>query len=452
MASTTATACVQPRAASVARTRRRRRPRPATRRRVTADANASETSSASSSSSASAFPVFRKMEGRWEDAVRYVHATMETTPKIRLTGTREIRVADDGTVSLRSKTTFPGGKVLELAFAGERVDEAFGLKNVVKFVRTPLEREAEPVEGYYPIVLLASEHPAEEDHGSFDVVVVREVLAETGRTLLSECITLIDKEGGGTEASHVAQEVNEDGSLGGVQLWRSVLRAPEVETLSPARPRTVSSAADAMEEEDAAARRARLKAMRADADAAAASTSGAGDPSIAARKSSLPGPSLDDVPWGGGPTTTHPPRQLKSAPGPPYPPPPAAAAAFGGFANARPPPPPPPPTTTGGAHFAGWGGGGRGGGRRGAKAPRLDDGGRGGRGGDGDAHAYYKKSMVEDPWRHLEGRVAAAPPPPPPPQQQRQRRHPAPPPPPPPPARLIAGNKHRLFESLDLED
>ena len=36
--------------------------------------------------------------------------------------------------------------------------------------------------------------------------------------------------------------------------------------VSPARPRTVSSAADAMEAEDAAARRARLKAMRADAD------------------------------------------------------------------------------------------------------------------------------------------------------------------------------------------
>ena len=36
--------------------------------------------------------------------------------------------------------------------------------------------------------------------------------------------------------------------------------------VSPARPRTVSSAADAMKEEDAAARRARLKAMRADAD------------------------------------------------------------------------------------------------------------------------------------------------------------------------------------------
>ena len=71
----------------------------------------------------------------------------------------QIRVADDGTVSLRSKTTFPGGKVLELAFAGERVDEAFGLKNVVKFVRTPLEREAEPVEGYYPIVLLVSKAP-----------------------------------------------------------------------------------------------------------------------------------------------------------------------------------------------------------------------------------------------------------------------------------------------------
>jgi hypothetical protein len=33
------------------------------------------------------------------------------------------------------------------------------LKNVVKFVRTPLEREAEPVEGYYPIVLLVSKAP-----------------------------------------------------------------------------------------------------------------------------------------------------------------------------------------------------------------------------------------------------------------------------------------------------
>lgn len=37
------------------------------------------------------FPVFDKMVGHWEDSVRYVHATMEETPRIKLTGTREVR-------------------------------------------------------------------------------------------------------------------------------------------------------------------------------------------------------------------------------------------------------------------------------------------------------------------------------------------------------------------------
>ena len=41
---------------------------------------------------------------------------------------------------------------------------------------------------------------------------------EPGRVLLSETITLMD---GAELAGHTAQELQEDGSLGGVQLWRS---------------------------------------------------------------------------------------------------------------------------------------------------------------------------------------------------------------------------------------
>lgn len=100
-------------------------------------------------------------------------------------------------------------------------------------------------EGHYRA---ASEHPALDDQPGYDAVVVREVLAETGRVLLSETITLLPgrgwddntaatsrSEGGdagegaaaapacpsASEAVHSAQEVQEDGSLGGVQLWRS---------------------------------------------------------------------------------------------------------------------------------------------------------------------------------------------------------------------------------------
>ena len=64
------------------------------------------------------------------------------------------------------------------------------------------------------------------------------MLAATGRVLLSETITLLPPadNGGGAgagagggeglvgsmlEAVHSCQEVKEDGSLGGVQLWRS---------------------------------------------------------------------------------------------------------------------------------------------------------------------------------------------------------------------------------------
>lgn len=116
---------------------------------------------------------------------------------------------------------FPNGKTLELSFVGARVSEAFGLKDVVKFERVPLDGEEAAPPGYYPIVLLASEHPVLKDQPSFDTVVVREVLLETGRVLLSETITLLPSNTGEMEAIHAAQEVKEDGSLGGVQLWRS---------------------------------------------------------------------------------------------------------------------------------------------------------------------------------------------------------------------------------------
>lgn len=140
---------------------------------------------------------------------------------------RQVGVTPDGAaVTLRTSTVFPNGKTLELSFVGTRTAEAFGLKDVVRFERVPLEGEAKVPAGYYPIVLVASEHPALDDQSSYDVVVVREVLAETGRVLLSETITLLpppaeeDTSGVG-EAVHSVQEVLEDGSLGGVQLWRS---------------------------------------------------------------------------------------------------------------------------------------------------------------------------------------------------------------------------------------
>lgn len=67
----------------------------------------------------------------------------------------QIRVTQDGAVTLRSSTVFPNGKTLELSFVGTRASEAFGLKDVVKFERVPLEgQEAPQAAGYYPIVLL----------------------------------------------------------------------------------------------------------------------------------------------------------------------------------------------------------------------------------------------------------------------------------------------------------
>ena len=160
-----------------------------------------------------------------------------------------------------------------------------------------------------------------------------------------------------------------------------------------------------------------------------------------------PGPSRGLVP-SMGPGAVPPPRQLKAAPPTTYPPVyaggrPSSSSAVTGPA---PPPPPgrsfavpaggarmplPPPSfgpapnqfqfapPPGGVHpglgigglgrgggdvGGGWdGGGGRGrGGHRGPKAPRLDHRGGSGSGGSrGDMGAYYKKSMVEDPWRHL---------------------------------------------------
>ena len=142
---------------------------------------------------------------------------------------RQVKITPQGTITLRSSTTFPDGKVLELSFVGERVQEAFGLKDVVKFERVANKGEEAKPKGYYPIVLLASEHPNLDDQKSWDHVVVREVMADTGRVLLSETITLIpgsvSPEGDAPvlESAHVAQEVKEDGSLGGVQLWRSTM-------------------------------------------------------------------------------------------------------------------------------------------------------------------------------------------------------------------------------------
>ena len=146
----------------------------------------------------------------------YVAADMQETP-LRLLGTRTVTLPGDDTVLLRSSTEFPNGKTLNLAFVGRRVDEAHGLKDIVRFDRVALPGEEAKPEGYFPIVLLASEHPARGPE-DFDVVVVREVLADEGRTLLTETVTLVE---GGLEACHVAQELTESGGLGGVQLWRS---------------------------------------------------------------------------------------------------------------------------------------------------------------------------------------------------------------------------------------
>ena len=179
---------------------------------------ASSSSPGDSSAVPDPFPVFRKMAGSWTDSVRYVAADMQETP-LRLVGTRTVTLPGDDTVLLRSSTAFPNGKTLNLAFVGRRVEEAHGLKDIVRFDRVALPGEEAKPEGYFPIVLLASEHPARRPE-DFDVVVVREVLADEGRTLLSETVTLVETESG-LEACHVAQELTESGGLGGVQLWRS---------------------------------------------------------------------------------------------------------------------------------------------------------------------------------------------------------------------------------------
>ena len=192
---------------------------------------------------ASAFPVFEKMVGKWEDNIRYVAPALDKTP-VKLVGVREFAVEGD-VVTLKSSTRFPNGKTLRLAFEGRRVKEAYGLKNVVRFDRVPWDdapdstdpEECEfpktaPDDCYYPIVLLAAEHPgknvlglypgfSDEPIPTYDVVIVREISVETGETVLAETITLIEHESIGTWAAHSAQEITADGELGGVQLWRS---------------------------------------------------------------------------------------------------------------------------------------------------------------------------------------------------------------------------------------
>lgn len=190
---------------------------------------------------ASAFPVFEKMVGTWEDNIRYIEPELEKTP-VKLVGVREFAI-DGDVVTLKSSTRFPNGKTLRLAFEGRRVKEAYGLKNVVRFDRVPWDEEEDeeeecefpktaPDDCYYPIVLLAAEHPGKDVLGlypgysnepipTYDVVIVREVSVETGETVLAETITLIDDASIGTWAAHSAQEITAEGKLGGVQLWRS---------------------------------------------------------------------------------------------------------------------------------------------------------------------------------------------------------------------------------------
>ena len=183
------------------------------------------------------FPVFEKLVGTWDDNVRYVNGDLTEsnvffgTQGTFLTGTRTISIEND-VVTLESCTTFPNGKTLNLSFKGKRVEEAFGLKDVVRFDRVVLDVEEKKPIGYYPIVLLAAEHPKPVDNDSetrnknstFDVVIVREVMVETGKTVLAETITLLDFGDAGVEAAHASQEIGVDGELGGVQLWRSTRR------------------------------------------------------------------------------------------------------------------------------------------------------------------------------------------------------------------------------------
>jgi hypothetical protein len=186
--------------------------------------------------------VFEKMVGTWEDNIRYVEPELEKTP-VKLVGVRDFKIVGDA-VFLKSSTRFPNGKTLKLAFEGKRVEEAYGLKNVVRFDRVPweggpLEPEEEcafpktaPEDCYYPIVLLAAEHPGDKVLGlypgysaepipTYDVIILREVSVETGETVLAETITLFDDSTLGLWAAHSAQEITAGGKLGGVQLWRS---------------------------------------------------------------------------------------------------------------------------------------------------------------------------------------------------------------------------------------
>lgn len=223
-------------------------------------------------------------------------------------------------------------------------------------------------------------------------------------------------------------------------------------------------------EEEASARRARLKALRdrADADAAIASAPGpsaspgttilanpladgdasraphasaprgfysdpmsqyehprvadrvlAADPARAtptgAARAPLAASSVGTETARGDPTGLPPPPSANAAsrplPPPPHPrgfppPPPSFGARGGEFPPPPPPPvgayPPPPPRGVGGGGGRGSAPsrGGRGVDRRGQKRERGSDRGGGGGGGAG-VEAYYSKSMVEDPWRHL---------------------------------------------------
>jgi len=177
------------------------------------------------------FPVFEKMVGTWHDSVRYVAPDLVETEMFHdsdekfLTGERTISIADD-VVTLTSATTFPDGRTLNLKFHGKRVAEAFGLRNVVRFDRVPLDGEEAHGNASFPIALLAAEHPKPphgDENAAFDVIIVREVMVGTGKTVLAETITLLDE--GCCEASYASQEIDADtGGLGGVQLWRSVKR------------------------------------------------------------------------------------------------------------------------------------------------------------------------------------------------------------------------------------
>ena len=172
-------------------------------------------------------------------------------------------------------------------------------------------------------------------------------------------------------------------------------------------------------EEDAAARRARLKALRAAADAkpighgsAAAEAPVGALPKTKFANPLLDGPSTSQ-PAGGfysdpmaqyeasrdASRVAHPPGP-PGPPGPPRPPgvplpPPPGPPRFG--AGTRFPPPPPRA-----AHPGRGGGGGRAGGGRGHPGSASgDDRGRKRDRDDRNMDAYVSKSMVEDPWRHL---------------------------------------------------